>query len=89
VDDAHVSLFLDTFPKLISGNYSLQEQDETNATYWEGRIPADGEIKISMTPEEVNRLVRATTHPYPGAFYYNRDGEKVIVWDTDELNNAL
>jgi methionyl-tRNA formyltransferase len=89
VDEAHVSLFLDTLPKLISGNYSLQKQDESKATYWEGRTPADGEIRTNMSTAEVDRLVRATTHPYPGAFYYNRDGGKVIVWDTDELNNAL
>jgi methionyl-tRNA formyltransferase len=89
VDEAHVSLFLDTLPKLISGSYSLQKQDESKATYWAGRIPADGEIKKNMTPDEVDRLIRATTHPYPGAFYYNRDGEMVIVWDTDELNNAI
>ena len=89
VDKAHVSLFLDTLPKLISGNYSLQNQDESKATYWEGRTPADGEIKSTMTPEEVDRLVRATTHPYPGAFYYNEQGVKVIVWDTNQLNNAL
>jgi methionyl-tRNA formyltransferase len=89
VNEAHVSLFLDTLPKLVSGNYSLQKQDESKATYWEGRTSADGEIKTSMTPEEVDRLVRATTHPYPGAFYYDKDGGKVIVWDTDQLNNAL
>jgi methionyl-tRNA formyltransferase len=89
IDEAHVSLFLDTLPKLILGNYSLQKQDESKATYWEGRTPADGEIRTSMTPEEVDRLIRATTHPYPGAFYYNRNGEKIIVWNTDELTNAL
>jgi methionyl-tRNA formyltransferase len=89
VDEAHVNLILVTLPKLISGNYSLQKQDESKATYWEGRTPADGEIKKNMTPEEVDRLIRATTHPYPGAFYYNRNGEKIIVWNTDELTNAL
>ena len=89
IDVAHVSLFLDTLPKLISGNYYLQKQDESKATYWEGRTPADGEIKPTMTYEEVDRLVRATTHPYPGAFYYNRDGEKIVVWNTHELNNAI
>jgi methionyl-tRNA formyltransferase len=80
VDEAHVSLFLDTLPKLISGNYFLQKQDESKATYWEGRTPADGEIKKSMSPVEVDRLIRATTHPYPGAFYYTDQGNKVIVW---------
>jgi methionyl-tRNA formyltransferase len=83
VDEAHVSLFLDTVPKLILGNYSLQKQDESKATYWEARTPDDGEIKTSMSPEEVDRLVRATTHPYPGAFYYDDEGNKVIVWDVN------
>lgn len=86
VDAAHVSLFLDTLPKLISGNYTLQKQDESKATYWEGRTPADGEIKRDMSADEIDRLVRATTHPYPGAFYVKEDGEKIIVWNTDELN---
>ena len=81
VDKAHVSLFLDTLPKLISGNYALKKQDESKATYWEGRTPEDGEITQEMSVEEVDRLVRATTHPYPGAFFYDKDGVKVIVWE--------
>jgi methionyl-tRNA formyltransferase len=81
VDEAHVQLFLKTLPDLISGKYELKEQDELKATYWEGRTPADGEIKPNMSVDEVDRLVRATTHPYPGAFYYDNDGNKVIVWE--------
>jgi methionyl-tRNA formyltransferase len=81
VNEAHVQLFLNTLHNLISGNYQLMEQDESKATYWEGRVPADGEIKLDMTIEEVDRLVRATTHPYPGAFYFDDDGNKVIVWE--------
>jgi methionyl-tRNA formyltransferase len=94
VDEAHVSLFLDTLPKLISGNYSLQKQDESKATYWEGRNPADGEIKTSMTPEEVDKLVRATTHPYPGAYFIDLDGSIVKIWNgsikkSNEYKNIL
>jgi methionyl-tRNA formyltransferase len=81
VDEAHMQLFLKTLPDLISGNYKLMEQDESKATYWEGRTPADGEIKPIMTVEEVDRLVRATTHPYPGAFCFDDEGYKVIVWE--------
>ena len=81
VDEAHVQLFLKTLPDLISANYRLIEQEESKATYWEGRTPSDGEIKSDMTIEEVDRLVRATTHPYPGAFYFDDDGNKVIVWE--------
>ena len=81
VNDTHVELFLNTLPQLESGNYSLRVQDESMATYWEGRTPSDGEIKPDMTMEEIDRLVRATTHPYPGAFYFDKNGNKVIVWE--------
>jgi methionyl-tRNA formyltransferase len=76
-----VQLFLKTLPDLITGNYQLMEQDESKATYWEGRTPADGEIKPNMTVDEVDRLVRATAHPYPGAFCFDDEGNKVIVWE--------
>jgi methionyl-tRNA formyltransferase len=81
VNDTHVELFLNTLPQLESGNYSLRVQDESMATYWEGRTPLDGEIKPDMTMEQIDRLVRATTHPYPGAFYFDKNGNKVIVWE--------
>ena len=37
------------------------------------------EITSDMSMEDVDRLVRATTHPYPGAFFLHK-GRKVIVW---------
>ena len=87
VDVAHVSLFLDTLPKLISGNYSVQKQDESKATYWEGRTPADGEITPDMTTEDIDRLIRASTDPYPGAFYYDNNGNKRTICDISEFNS--
>jgi len=92
VNDAHVELFLNALPQLESGNYSLEVQDESKATYWEGRTPLDGEIKPVMTTEEVDRLVRATTKPYPGAFYIDDKGKKVIIWEGSlriESNNHI
>jgi methionyl-tRNA formyltransferase len=86
VNDAHVELFLNTLPQLKSGNYSLKEQDESKATYWEGRTPADGEITPEMSIEEVDRLVRATTKPYPGAFYIDDFGNKVIAWSGSKIS---
>ena len=85
VNDTHVELFLNTLPQLESGNYSLQVQDESMATYWEGRTPSDGEIKPDMTMEQIDRLVRATTHPYPGAFCFDKNGNKVIVWEGSHI----
>jgi methionyl-tRNA formyltransferase len=45
-------------------------QDESQATYGCTRVPADGEIDWARPTAEVDRLVRALTDPYPGAYTY-------------------
>jgi methionyl-tRNA formyltransferase len=58
-------------------------QDNLRATYTKRRTPEDGCIHWdTMTAAEIHRLIRATTHPYPGAFSYLR-GVKVIFWKAD------
>lgn len=50
-------------------------------TYCVTRLPEDGLIDWTKKTIEINRLVRALTHPYPGAFtYFN--GKKLTVWET-------
>jgi methionyl-tRNA formyltransferase len=81
VNDAHVDLIKQIWPKLILNSINGIKQDESIATYWEGRTPQDGKLNHIMTLNEVDRLVRATTHPYPGAFLQNDDGSKLIIWN--------
>lgn len=79
VNKAHEDLIKNLHPKLERDTIKGEKQDEEKATYWEGRKPEDGELNRSMTVDEVDRLVRATTKPYPGAFIM--DGEKkIIIW---------
>ncbi len=80
VNEAHVHLIQNIWPDLVSGELKAEVQDESRATYWEGRKPEDGEIRYSMTRSEVDRLVRATTRPYPGAFLPLENGAKKIIW---------
>lgn len=80
VNEAHVELIQQIWPKLIADRIIGIKQDEALATYWEGRTPADGELYYSMTLKEVDRLVRATTRPYPGAFIMIDESTKLIVW---------
>jgi methionyl-tRNA formyltransferase len=80
VNEAHVELIKQIWPKLIKGSLVGIKQDETKATYWEGRTPSDGELKTSMSVKGVDILVRATTHPYPGAFIVLNDKTKLVVW---------
>lgn len=79
VNEAHVQLIKQIWPKLQANSIMGQVQDESCASYWEGRTPADGELFPHMNVEEVDRLVRATTHPYPGAFIIEND-QKCIIW---------
>lgn len=65
---AHASLISRVWNELVNNSIKLIPQDESKATYWPGRKPEDGIILPNMTTEEVDRLVRAVTHPYPGAF---------------------
>lgn len=79
VNTAHETLIKKLFIDLQNNNIEGKVQDESKATYWEGRQPKDGELSLTMTIDEVDRLVRATTKPYPGAFIIRND-KKIIIW---------
>jgi len=79
VNHAHVDLIREIWPSLEKDLVVEIPQDGSKATYWEGRTPADGELRPGMTVGEVDRLVRATTRPYPGAFIALEAGE-TIIW---------
>lgn len=80
VNAAHTELIKQIWPKLIDGSLVGIKQDELKATYWEGRKPSDGELKTTMSVQEVEIVVRATTHPYPGAYKVLEDKTKLVVW---------
>lgn len=80
VNIAHTDLMRQIWPHILNNSLVEKKQDESKATYWEGRKPKDGEINPNnMTVQEVDRLVRATTRPYPGAFLTQND-KKIIIW---------
>lgn len=56
----------------------LTPQNESDATYFGKRTPADGEINWNWTKEDIRNWVRAQAFPYPGAFtFYNN--QKIII----------
>jgi methionyl-tRNA formyltransferase len=65
---------------LKTGKERHVPQDHSLATYCAQRIPEDGKIDWTRPAPEIWRLIRATTHPYPGAFSLMA-GKKVIVWE--------
>ena len=79
VDQMHVSLMAQCWKELAEGTVTLRPQDESKATIWPGRKPEDGEITSDMTMQEADRMVRAVTHPYPGAFWRGEKGT-LRIW---------
>lgn len=54
------------------------QQDESKATYFGKRTPADGEINWAWQKERIRNWVRAQADPYPGAFTW-LGKEKMII----------
>ncbi len=72
------SLILKTFKKVEAGTIEFCAQDESKATYFGKRSPADGEINWNWHKERIRNWVRAQAAPYPGAFSFI-DGKKLII----------
>ena len=83
VDEMHVSLISRYWDGIVNNSITLEKQNEAEATEWPGRKPEDGEITSNMTMDEADKLVRAVTHPYPGAFY-KVDGKTLRVWSAEK-----
>jgi len=63
------NLVLKALNKLEVNDTSYSVQDERKAQYWHQRNDADGRLDFeSMTMLEVDRMIRALTIPYPGAW---------------------
>jgi UDP-4-amino-4-deoxy-L-arabinose formyltransferase/UDP-glucuronic acid dehydrogenase (UDP-4-keto-hexauronic acid decarboxylating) len=70
--------------QIKSVNAPRHPQDHSQATYYGGRRPADGEINWSSSAKEIRNLVRAVTRPYPGAFSY-AGSKKCYFWQVTEV----
>jgi methionyl-tRNA formyltransferase len=68
-------------PAILEGKAQGREQEEALATYFGRRRPEDGQLDWSKPARDVHNLVRAVTHPFPGAFTY-LNGHKLFVWST-------
>jgi len=81
------ALLRETFPRLVAGTAPRIPQDHTRASYFGGRRPEDGRMVWSQTARQLYNLVRAVTHPYPGAFTWWRE-QQLFVWRAQALDEA-
>lgn len=84
---AAADLIGEVYPLMLRGEISEIPQDERLASYFGGRKPEDGKIDWSKTAVEIYNLVRAVTHPYPGAFT-TVAGRRLFVWQAIPEGNA-
>jgi len=74
------TLFTETLPILAAGTAPRIPQDHSQATYYGGRRPADGCFSWDDSAVNIYNLVRAVTHPYPGAFADFGTGRLFVWW---------
>lgn len=76
---AGVELLRETFPLIKAGRAPRVPQDSSVATAFGRRRPEDGKISWRCSAWSIYNLVRAVTHPYPGAFTF-LGGRKLYIW---------
>jgi methionyl-tRNA formyltransferase len=66
-------------PELKKGYWNPVKQDFSQATWYGKRSPVDGLIDWNLSANVIDRLVKASTKPHPGAYTFFDDGI-LIVW---------
>lgn len=72
---------------LIDGTLVPQKQNEEEATYLLIRRPEDGLIDWKEPIENIHRLVRAVSQPYPGAYGMYDGTHQIIIWRAEIIEN--
>lgn len=72
---------------LAAGTLAPVPQNDAEATYYLRRAPEDGRIDWNLPAAEILTLIRAASHPYPGAYSLYEGAHKVIFWRAELLEN--
>lgn len=75
------ALLLDELlPGMLTGPIPSCKQNLQAGSYFGGRKPEDGRIEWNKPSIAIYNLIRAVTDPYPGAFAFLANQEKIIIW---------
>lgn len=75
-----VELVTEMHPKIVAGTAPRRKMDLSKGSYFGRRRPEDGRIDWRWSARRIFNLVRAVTHPYPGAFCFV-GGRKLMIWE--------
>lgn len=79
IEERGLELVREVLPLLAGGSLTLHAQDEAGRRIMPQRSPADGDIDWQQDAEMIERLIRAQTRPYPGAFS-TLNGKPLHIW---------
>lgn len=78
--------FEKTYPKLLVNSLAklkkkepLTKQNEGHASFFGKRTPDMGYIDFYKDANQIVDFVRAQANPYPGAYYYLKNGRKIVI----------
>jgi len=77
---AYIEMLCENLPLLEKGKAPRTHNVSRSFPCYPGRKPEDGLIDFQRPAIDVYNWIRALTHPYPGAFFY-QDGKKILVWE--------
>lgn len=80
LEQAADALLAEILPHMIIGDIPKTPMDLSQGSYYGGRKPEDGRICWDRPCQEIYNLIRAVTHPYPGAFGFLRDDMVTFWW---------
>lgn len=72
-------LLRETLPFIREGTAPRMPQNPGMATSFGRRRPEDGKIDWAQPAKSIHNLIRAVTHPFPGAFTFYK-GKKLFLW---------
>jgi len=76
---AGVDLLLDAYPAVLAGTAPRMPQEASRATWFGRRRPEDGRVHWEWTADRIANMIRAVTHPFPGAFVGDGAG-RLFLW---------
>jgi methionyl-tRNA formyltransferase len=84
---AGVDVLLDSYAGLVAGTAPRRPQDAARASFYGRRRPEDGRVEWTWPAARIANMIRAVTHPFPGAFA--GDGAaRLYLWAATPLPGA-
>ncbi len=72
-------LYEEAIEKVFANREAYQIKGSVHGLRCYPRLPEDNQVNWNETVENISRLVRASSHPYLGAFSF-LNGVKIIIW---------